>query len=46
MRPVYVHLKTDNVDYLKKPSWIFLAILIALESHSDTYIFDAHLIFI
>ena len=24
--PVHVHLKTDNVDYFKKPSWFFLHI--------------------
>ena len=23
MRPVHVHLKMDNVDYLKKQSWKF-----------------------
>ena len=23
IRSVHVHLKTDNVDYLKKPSWFF-----------------------
>ena len=34
VRPVHVHLKTDNVDYLKKGSWIFFLHIFAIPSSS------------